>query len=361
MKQDHNSFYQYLIIGQGLAGSLLAWNLLLRGRSVLLLDNNHASSSSLVAAGLVNPMAGMRFNLPARIDHWLDAANQTYGALERESGLTLHHAIPMVRLFRSVEQVRFWQRQANSERATAYLGERFGPNESGQPVIAPFGGFFQKRTGYVNLPALLQYLSDRFRKAGRLIQHQVNHDQIEVLPDEVRWNGVRAGQLIFCEGYQCQHNPWFRQLPFTPDKGEFLTLDGGKQPDKIINGAHMAVPLAQGGIRFGATHNHSVQNNEPTGAGRNQLLAGMEKLLIHTEGMEITAHHAGVRPATQDRHPFLGTHAVHSNLHLFNGFGAKGTLTIPWYAQQFTAYLEQGKPLPDEADIKRYIPNTADN
>ena len=354
MARDNSSFYDYLIIGQGLAGSLLAWNLLQKNQSVLVVDNKHAFSSTMVAAGLVNPMAGMRFNLPTRIDEWLNVANHVYNLFEQDCGRTLHHSIPMVRLFRSNEQIRFWQRQVDSGRASAYMGNRFAPNESDQPVHAPFGGFLQKRTGYVDLPALMNHLTATLKETHQLVQEVLGYDDIKVLPGEIKWKNLKARHCIFCEGYRGQENPWFEQLPFTPDKGEFLTVNGGTQPDKIINGAHMAVPLAQGGFRFGATHEHSVQNNEPTEEGLSELLDGMRRLLKSTEGMEVTAHHAGVRPATRDRQPFLGTHPRYPNLHIFNGFGARGTLTIPWHAQQFSDYLLTGKPLPEEADISRF-------
>ena len=48
------------IIGQGLAGSLLAWRLLLRGERVLVVDNGYCSASSTVAAGLINPVTGKK-------------------------------------------------------------------------------------------------------------------------------------------------------------------------------------------------------------------------------------------------------------------------------------------------------------
>ena len=53
----------FLIIGQGLAGTVLAWNLIQRGRSVIVLDREDESTSSKVAAGLINPFVGM----PAKI------------------------------------------------------------------------------------------------------------------------------------------------------------------------------------------------------------------------------------------------------------------------------------------------------
>ena len=46
MKKD------FLIVGQGLAGSFLAWNLLDRGKFISVVDDNHKECSSLAAAGM---------------------------------------------------------------------------------------------------------------------------------------------------------------------------------------------------------------------------------------------------------------------------------------------------------------------
>jgi len=50
----------FLIVGQGLAGSLMAWELMQRGKTVLIVDNG-LENASRVAAGLINPVTGMRF------------------------------------------------------------------------------------------------------------------------------------------------------------------------------------------------------------------------------------------------------------------------------------------------------------
>ena len=50
--------YDFLIIGQGLAGSALAYQLLQAGQKVLVIDNQYANSASRVAAGLLNPITG---------------------------------------------------------------------------------------------------------------------------------------------------------------------------------------------------------------------------------------------------------------------------------------------------------------
>ena len=65
----------YLIIGQGLAGSLLAWELIQRDCKVVIIDNGKENASQ-VAAGLINPITGMRFVKSADVDTLLPAAKQ---------------------------------------------------------------------------------------------------------------------------------------------------------------------------------------------------------------------------------------------------------------------------------------------
>jgi glycine/D-amino acid oxidase-like deaminating enzyme len=53
----------FLIVGQGLAGTLLALALRARGQKVAVVDDGWKSSASQVAAGLMTPLTGRRFTL----------------------------------------------------------------------------------------------------------------------------------------------------------------------------------------------------------------------------------------------------------------------------------------------------------
>ena len=346
--------YDYLILGQGLAGSLLGWNLMRQGCRVMLIDDAHESSSSMVAAGLINPLAGWRLVLPEDIDAWLAAASETYGLLERSAGKPLYHQLNMLRLFQDAGQLRFWERLRNQSAAKNFSGKPALPMTVRQGISAPFGGFTQYHTGYLDLPEA----AGTFSGAVRTLK--CTHHRLPGLcrhpPGEkhVSWGRFSADQLVCCEGWRAQANPWFGWLPFTPDKGEFLTLEGGILPEQIINGRHMAIPLATGSLRFGSTHEHQSWTTGPPMNGRQQLLTGLHQLLSNGNDFRVRSHQAGVRPATQDRQPLLGTHPEHRNLHIFNGFGAKGTLTIPWHAQRFTRYLQEKLPLPGLSDISRF-------
>lgn len=50
----------YIIAGQGIAGSLLAWFLLQRGKQVLVVDPQVAGTSSGVSGGMIDPVTGRR-------------------------------------------------------------------------------------------------------------------------------------------------------------------------------------------------------------------------------------------------------------------------------------------------------------
>ena len=352
---DKSRTWDYLIIGQGLAGSLLGWTLLQRGRRVLIVDDGHRSSASMTAAGLVNPLAGLRFSRPPDIDRWLQAARTLYRELEVTFNRRYFYDVGMVRVFRSAEQIRFWEKRATDPASSPLLGQRFAPNASGHAIRADHGGFRQRQTGYLDVQALLSDLRRRFEEGGNWTQAAVHYAQFDPERGALKQPRHAARTIVFCEGYRLHENPWFDWLPLSPGRGEILTFSSGAAlPDEIVNGAHWLIPLVDGRYRVGSTYDRHRIDAGTTNAGRIQILNGLSHLLGRKIPLELNAHRSGVRPGTRDRHPFLGRHANLPKIAVFNGFGAKGTLTIPWYTGRFADFLENGIPLPPEANIQRF-------
>jgi len=344
-----------LILGQGLAGSALAWQLTAAGQRVCVIDDGHRSSSSVVAAGLINPLAGMRFTRRPQAIDWLDAADRWYGELARQFDRPLLHRLPMLRLFRSPQQRRFYDRQAADPCSAHLLGATFSADDCPEPVAAPHGGFLQRRTGFVDLPLLLATLRGWLEARRALLEAELAPGQITIDQAGVHARGLHADRLVFCDGARLRDNPWFRDLPLRPEKGEILTLAvGAWRPRHIINGAHWLLPLQSGALRLGATHEHRQIDQQATAAGRELLLEGMRALRPMTPPPQVLDQQAGIRPGTSDRYPLIGQHPTQPRLWVFNGFGARGSLTIPWYAQRLTAHLLHAAPLPAEADIRRF-------
>ena len=54
------SEFDFIIVGQGLAGTLLSHFLLLEDQRVAVIDYPHPGRTSSIAAGLINPVTGRR-------------------------------------------------------------------------------------------------------------------------------------------------------------------------------------------------------------------------------------------------------------------------------------------------------------
>src|SRR3954462_1566847 len=73
----------YLIIGQGLCGTMLSWFFHKEGKTFLVIDDGNERSSSKVAAGIINPVTGRRYAYTWMIDEIMPFAVSVYEEMGR--------------------------------------------------------------------------------------------------------------------------------------------------------------------------------------------------------------------------------------------------------------------------------------
>ncbi|NOT10863.1 MAG: FAD-binding oxidoreductase [Methylococcaceae bacterium] len=349
----------FLIVGQGLAGSLLAWELMRRGCRVVIIDNGQENASR-VAAGLINPMTGMRLVKSADVDILLPAAIDYYAQLADFFKQCFYHEKPLLRIFRNQDELMYGRQRLIQTDYQPYLTKLHAPEELIHPFMAPLGFLEQQKTGYLLTNPLLSCLKQYFIAHSSYRQATFDYQAMQLTPT-LQWKDMAPERIIFCEGYQVEQNPWFSWLPLQPAKGEILTLRHKiLLPDKIINFGQWLIPLAQQQSRMGATFDHTNLSTDPTEQARNDLLRSLQTL-APTLQSTVMNHQAGIRPCTQDRQPLIGNHPKLPKLAVFNGFGAKGSLQIPWYAQHFADVLEKKIPLLKPCDSQRYEAHFTDS
>ena len=345
----------FLIIGQGLAGSLLAWSLIKAGYSVHIVDNNHAHSSSMAAAGLVNPLAGKRLVKPDDCDHYLEQLQATYSELEKHFSCQFYYPVEMLRFMKEASQQEFLKKRQSDPAYADLINGSFSAHEDTGPFVNHSGGCVQKQTGYLDIPSLLTSLNQFFLDKNIIDHELVDYDEIRFEDHQVKYKQLEASFCIFCEGYQALANPWFNWLPFQPAKGEILTIESDQLlTEKIINRSNWLIPIGNNQYRTGSTNSWKFTDDEPTPAGKNEIENNLVNLFIHKPEYKVLHHQAGVRPATRDKSPFIGFHPEFTRLGIFNGFGARGSLTIPWYSQVLTDSIKKRKALPASVDIQRF-------
>lgn len=342
----------FLIIGQGLAGSLLAWELMQRDCNVVIIDNGQENASQ-VAAGLINPVTGMRFVKSTDVDTLLPAALTCYSGLAAFFQQDFYHEKPMLRIFRSDDELKFCKKRLFQAGYERYLGDIIETGNLSNNLATPFGFLEQKQTGYLLTRPLLSCLKKLFIARGCYRHLEFDYRDIQLRP-LLSWQDITAKQIIFCEGYQAGNNPWFSWLPWQPVKGEILTLQQTSAwPDKILNYGNWLIPLNRHYLRVGASFDHDHLNTETTAQARDSLLKSFKAIAPDAQTALIDQQ-AGIRPCTQDRQPFIGKHPQYPQIAIFNGFGAKGSLQIPWYGQHFADALLKNAPLLKTCHIKRY-------
>ena len=335
----------YLIIGQGLAGTLLAWFLLERGKSVYIVDQTFPGASSPVAAGIFNPITGRRFVKTWLADEIFPFAEQTYRTLEMVTGAKFYHPKRIIRQIATAAERQEWERKASRPEYETYLKSE-QQNELPRDVEI-LGG------GNLDVGEFIRRMATYFRERELLEDGMVDHRQVSIGNERVVWRGTEARRMIFCEGYRVLKNPWFGKLPFTHAKGELLTIHApGLQQEHILNRGIFILPLGGDRYKVGATYDWDDLSAETTINAREEIIEKLKKILDIK--YEVIDHEAGIRPTVKDRRPTLGIHPDYPQLGLFNGLGTKGVSLGPYFAHHFTEHLVEGIPLIDAVDIKRF-------
>jgi glycine/D-amino acid oxidase-like deaminating enzyme len=350
-------FVDTLVVGQGLAGSVLAWELLRRKQRVLVVnpgpgDDEASPGASHVSGGVINPMSGPRFTRPTDLEPLLSSALDFYGDIEENLLVSVFQEQTIRRIFNDELEAAKLAKRAATPAYEAYIGERLGPGELGHGLSDPLGSV-SIRGARVDLPRLLLRLRQYLQDTDRLMETALNAEALTFRDGWAHWRHIRARQLVFCEGFRVRENPWFHWAPVRPSKGEVLTIDlDHALPDGIISKGKALIPLGAGRYRLGATYERDEVDTAPTAAAREALLAGLDNMFLEPPTVTVLAHQAGIRPGKTDHRPVLGRHPEQSQLAILNGLGSKGALLAPHYARLLADHLEKGTAIPESADAQ---------
>ena len=338
-----------LIIGQGLAGTAMAWTLIERGRRVLIVDRDEPVTSSKIAAGLLTPITGMRLSLSTGYEEQLAAAVSFYRRIEGALGCRLLHAKRHVRLFKNEIEPGRWDARKQEMKRFLSARQRLVSEEY---FHNPRGGFEMKHGGYLDTVSYLSRTRKWFEEQGMMQSGNVAIDEVQPDATGVSWRGQRFREVIYCIGWEAGNHPWFDWVPFQSARGTIVRLraDIGDE-DRIIHHGVWLLRHADGYLRAGSTYDTRFGNpNEvPTGD-----LAVLEQRINQAlvKPFEILDARAAVRPIIRDQRMILGRHPAHEHVIFFNGLASKGTLRAPWHAQILAEHLMSGISLPETMDLR---------
>jgi glycine/D-amino acid oxidase-like deaminating enzyme len=341
----------FFIIGQGLAGTTLAWHLLEAGAHVKIVDQGKKHTSSWAAAGLYNPVTGRKMVKTWMADQLFPYLQHFYRRIEKKTHTSFLHAKPIYRPFISIEEQNDWLVQANNKAYAPFVEQVASKSLFPESVHDPHGGLLLKQCGYLEVNDYLDASRRYFQQIGIYQKQAIDYQQLSILKNGVKLIDQPASTIIFCEGPDASSNPFFNWLPFSPVKGELLLIKPAGTHEVVYNRGIFVLPIGDL-CKVGSTYNHEDLTYQPTESGRQYLQEKLEKLCKFR--YEIVGPIAGVRPATRDRKPFIGIHPMHKPLAIFNGLGTKGVSLAPYFARTLTELLIKGQPLNEAVNIERF-------
>ena len=315
---------RYLIVGGGVIGCAIAYNLASRGATVTLLERGHiAEEASSAAAGLLAPVAESKQD-----DAFLRLAVAGLRAFEEEaaviesvSGLSIEYAPSgIVRTAENGEQARGLQARipwAESEGVPVRWYEAHALHgivpALGDRVV---GGLYSPEEGHVHPHLLTQALAQAAARRGATVREGVEVAALAVEGGVARGVRLRSGELLPADCVIVAGGAWTPliggaalDLPVSPVHGQYAILRALPQPfAQALYGEEIyLVPRRDGTIYAGATEEpERGYEKRVTVSGVGGLLDATARLVPALAEAEVVRTGSGLRPGTSDTLPVLG-------------------------------------------------------
>ena len=377
---EMNKNREIIVIGGGVIGLAIAFELKLRGAEVKVISRDVQQAASGAAAGMLAPMAEEIAD-PVMLDlclrsRWLYP--EWTNKLENLTGIATGY-LPCGILAPSygdgetgsgqTPRRRKTQGNADQERRGDEETGRQGDGEIGgktwldretiefyQPGLGQdvVGGWWYPEDGQVDNRCLMRSLIQAAQNLKIEIQEGVTVQGIQQKEGKVTNIMTSQGSLT-AEKYVLATGSWASQLlpiPVKPVKGQMMSLRMPHQPhepyplQRVLFGNNIYfVPRQDGRLILGATVEKVGWTPHNTPQGIQNLLNRATKLYPAVADWQIEEFWWGFRPGTPDKLPILGTSPC-DNFYLATGHYRNGILLAPITASLIADLILEQKSAP---------------
>jgi glycine oxidase len=356
-----------VVVGAGVIGLAIAYELSRRGARVRVLDARAAGQGATQAsAGMLTPHTETR-DLPALRGFGarsLDLYDAFIEHVREDSGIEVEYRrCGSLHIATDETQMEDLRRLAIHLGASAVAADLLNPAQvhDHEPQIAAgvAGGVLVPAHGYVVVNDFVRALAAASAARGTHIDIEralnVRADAAG-LRVETQGNTIRAASVVIAAG------SWTSRvavegdnaIPVRPVRGQIVQLDWSTAPlSRIVWGPDCyLVPWSTGTMLVGATVEEAGFDERATTAGVHDLLGAACDLLPQAWQAAFTGVRVGLRPATPDDLPVLGRSPHVAGLYYATGHYRNGVLLAPVTAV-LLADLVLGQPADGMLDAFR--------
>jgi glycine oxidase len=360
------------VVGAGVIGQAIAYELVTRGTSVTILDARGAGlGSTQAAAGMLVPyIEGVGHALLPLGAKSLGMYDQFVERLTRDTGIGVGYArtgsLHVATEDESVDELKHVAAAVSAAGAKCRLLDA-NETRDAEPHLTPEvkGGLLIPEHGFVGAIEL----------SGALAAGAINRGARVLAPARVRrispsGNGIEleldggdritAQQVVVAAGCWTGHIEieGLPPLPIRPVRGQLLQLAWPGDPLKRIAWGPNCyiVPSAPHSVLVGATVEDAGFNERTTVAGIRDLLDAASDLVPEIWQAGFTAARVGLRPATPDQMPVIGRSSKVPGVVFATGHFRNGILLAPFTAKAVADLVLENRedPLLAAASPRRF-------
>ena len=329
-----NKKYDYIIIGQGLAGSALAWRLYFNNKSFIIIDSEANTSASKAALGIYNPITGRKNIKTWNADILFKELENFYMRVEKSLNTKILYRKNIFRPFKNNRDLNDWNIRLGNEKYKKYLKKI---NDK---------GITTKGSGYLDVKKYLKETKKYFKHIGRYKVHKLNNTELLKENNHINIDGYNFNKIVMCMGIDQKKINLFSEIKLIPVAGNSIKAESKFFSDNILNKRISIFNVSKNEIYAGSTYNNGNINK-----GINLLKNQINKII--NSDFKILKSYFGIRPASKDRRPIVGKHKIINNLFIINGLGSKGVSQSPYCSKQLFDYIENNKKINIEINTDR--------
>ena len=326
-----------LIIGQGIAGTMVAYQLQQRGLSIMVIDSGMINTASRIAAGMFSSISGKRKTFDVEMFTKQKFAIGNFRMIEKLLGVKFLHEENIIQLFHSEKEKTETVERMKDENFSAQIELK---NSHIKNIKDEYGSIAIKNSGWIDCESMLKAYRNYLIANNSFSIDDFKYDKLEIKENHLHYKDYEATNIIFCEGYQKRKNPFFENENIIPCKGDVITLKHANHRNKKIlkRSNYFLIPTNEETVKAGSTYlwsNDDEQLNESHGI---EIKNKVDE--IFSDEFEIINHQTAIRPTTKNREVIAKQHSLYKNMFMLNGLGTKGIIQAPFYANYITEMIK---------------------
>ncbi len=327
--------YDYIIIGQGITGSALAWKLYYSNKKFLILDSENKNTASKAALGIYNPITGRRKALTWNVNELFENLERFYLNVEKEIGVKILFKKNIYRPINNNKDFNDWNSRMSNVKFQSIIKEI-----DEKKVIT-------KKSGYIDVKKYLTHTRKYFKKKERYHRYKLDDKDIIIENNEIRLKGFQAKHIVMCIGIDQKKINLFNKIDINEVSGNSILAELNYSIKNIINNKISIVNTSKNIFHIGSSYNNGSDN-----IGHSKILDDARKII--KKKLIFKKSFFGIRSSSKDRRPIVGKHFQLNNLYIINGLGSKGISQAPYCSDKLFNYIERNKQIDKEININRF-------